>query len=117
MPFRIDPYQFPGRTKVQFTTSTAMPHLIYRACLATGTVSNTVYIQHAVAHALARDLMIPVEKILADLPAPRGPSGHLYDPAEGTMNRYSHVDGRDVALDQSGGQRRIGPANTIEEVR
>lgn len=112
MPFRIDPYQFPGRTKVQFTTSAQMPHLIYRACVATGTVSNTVYIQHAVAYALARDLMIPVEKILAELPEPRGPSKHLYDPADGTMNRY-----RDVALDQSGGRSRIGPANTIEEVR
>jgi hypothetical protein len=110
MPFRLTGEGFPNRAKIQFTTSAATPHLIYRACLVTRTVSNTVYCQHAIAEALSRDLGIPLEELLADLPTPRGPSAHLYDPAEGTMNRYS------VRVNQSGGQQRIGPANTIEEV-
>lgn len=110
MPYRLDSEGFPGRSKIQFTSSAAMPHLIYQACLATGTVSNTVYCQHAVAEALARDLGMPLADLLADLPAPRGPAKHLYDPAEGTMRRYG------IQADQSGGQRRIGPANTIEDV-
>lgn len=112
MPFRIDPYRFPNRAKVQFTTSAGMPNLIYKACLATGTLSNTVYIQHALAHALARDLNMDVGQILADLPTPRGPSAHLYDPDEHTMNRY-----HDIAHDQSGGRTMVGPGNTVEEVR
>lgn len=101
MPFRIDKDQFPNRAKVQFTTSASMPHMIYRACIATGTVSNTVYIQRAVAAALARDLNIPLEQVMADLPPPRGPSGHLWDPEEHGMRRMPV---------------RIGPANTVEEV-
>jgi hypothetical protein len=116
MPFRLHNEGFPDRTKIQFTTSLAMPHLIYRACKETGVVSNTVYVQHAVAYALARDLNIPVEKILADLPIPRGPAAHLYDPADGTMDRYgSHY--RSVVVDPTGGFTRIGPANTNEDVR
>lgn len=116
MPFRLHNEGFPDRTKIQFTTSITMPHLIYQACLATGCVSNTVYVQHAVAEALARDLNIPVEDLIADLPEPRGPAAHLYDPAENTMDRYgSHY--RSVVVDPSGGHVRIGPANTIENVR
>lgn len=112
MPFRLGKEGFPNRAKIQFTTSLAMPHLIYRACKATGIVSNTVYCQHAVAHALARDLGIPVETILADLPEPRGPGKHLFDPNDGAMNRSTNIQ-----YDQAGGTRFIGPANTIEEVR
>jgi hypothetical protein len=112
MPYRLDSEGFPNRAKIQFTTSAAMPSLIYRACLVTRCVSNTVYIQYAVAEALARDLNMPLDKVLADLPTPRGPSGHLYDPAEGTMNRY-----RNVVDDPSGGRLMIGPANTDEDVR
>ena len=108
MPFRLNEF----RSKIQFTSSAAMPHLIYRACLATGTVSNTVYCQRALAEALARDLGIDIDEILADLPEPRGPSKHVWDPAEGRLNRYAQVD-----TDQSGGRTFIGPANTIEEVR
>lgn len=68
MPFRLNEH----RAKVQFVTSAAMPFLIHRACGVTGHVSNTVYIQHAVAEALARDLDMPVEEITAALPPPRG---------------------------------------------
>lgn len=110
MPFRLDSEGFPGRAKIQFTTSASMPHLIYRACLATGIVSNTVYIQRAVAEALARDLNIPLDQVLADLPPPRGPSGHLWNPD-------SHGMSRSVTDDFTGGRLMIGPANTDENVR
>ena len=116
MPFRLAPEGFPDRTKIQFTTSLTMPHLIYKACLITGTVSNTVYCQHALVEALSRDLGIPAEDLLAELPPPRGPAKHLYDPAEGTMNRYG-TSYRNVAQDQAGGRFMVGPGNTVEEVR
>jgi len=112
MPFRLAKEGFPDRAKIQFTTSVEMPNLIYQACLVTDTVSNTVYVQRAVCEALARDLNIDVNRLLASLPDPRGPSKHLYDPAEGTMNRY-----RSVSTDQSGGRVMPGPGNTIENVR
>jgi len=102
MPFRLDGQWEGTRAKVQFTTSASMPHLIYKACLATGVVSNTVYIQKAVAEALARDLNLPLEQVVADLPAPRGPSAHLWDPETHGMRRMPV---------------RIGPANTVEEVQ
>ena len=110
MPFRLEPQGFPGRAKIQFTTNAAMPHQIYQACLATGIISNTVYCQRALCEALARDLQIPLDRLLAELPAPRSPAGHLYDPAEGTMRR-------DITYMQNGGAVFIGPANTDENVR
>jgi hypothetical protein len=116
MPFRIQPYEFPGRAKIQFTTSARMPSDIYHACLVTGTVSNTVYIQHALIDALSRDLRIPRATLLGALPPPRGPSVHLYDPAEQTMNRY-RKKARPITEDHTGGVHQIGPANTREEVR
>jgi hypothetical protein len=110
VPFRVGP-DYPDRAKVQFTTAAWMPYRIYRACLATGIVSNTVYCQHALCEALARDLGLDLHTMLDDLPAPRGPSGHLYDPGEHTMARVSITEHR------TGGVLRIGPANTVEEVR
>lgn len=92
----------PGTVKVQFATSREMPYMIYRACLATDTVSNTAYIQRAVAEALSRDLGIPVEEILQNIPPNRGPALHLFDPADQKQVRY---------------KPRVGPGNTIEEVR
>lgn len=94
MPFRLGD-RFPNRAKMQFTTSAAMPSLVYKACLATGVVSNTVYCQHAIAEALSRDLGIPLQDLLDDLPEPRGRSRDLI--ARGVV--------------------RTGPANTVEEVR
>src|SRR5262245_53281511 len=108
MPYRIDPIQFPFRAKIQFTTSAEMPNLIYRACQATGTVSGTVYLQHAVCAALARDLGLNEQDLLDRLPAPRGPAKHLYDPANPRKR---------VGKDNTGGTLVIGPANTNEEVR
>jgi hypothetical protein len=112
MPFRLGTEGFPNRAKIQFTTSLSMPHLIYQACKATGTVSNTVYCQHAIANALSRDLGIPVEEILNDLPVPRGPGKHLFDPNDGLMNRSTNIQ-----YDPTGGRVHIGPANTVEDVR
>lgn len=108
MPFRLDPQVYGEfRAKVQFTTSAEMPALVFKACLATGILSNTRYYQRAVCEALSRDLGIPLDDLLAALPASRGPSGHLYDPDEHTMARHP----------VSGYAARTGPANTIEEVR
>lgn len=110
MPFRLDE-KYGFRAKIQFTTSAEMPYLIYRACVATGTVSNTVYCQMAVAEALSRDLGIPLEDIVANLPTPRGPGKHVFDPSEGKM-----VRGKPITDDHTGGRVMIGPANTHEEV-
>lgn len=101
MPFRVGE-DWPGRAKIQFTTGNWMPAMIYRACLATGVPSNAVYCQRAVSEALARDLGLDLDELIGRLPPARGPSAHLYDPDEATMSRFK--------------QRRIGPANTVEEV-
>lgn len=73
MPFRLNA----NRAKVAFVTSARMPSLIYRAAAATGKPSNTVYIQHALAEAIARDLGINVEEILNELPEPRAQAAVL----------------------------------------
>lgn len=104
MPFRLDEF----RAKIQFTTFARMPHLIYRACHATDTVSNTVYIQRAVCEALARDLDIPLQDLLDLCPEPRSRAKHVWHETD---------PGLPIHKVQSGGRRRIGPANTIEEVR
>lgn len=88
MPFRLNEF----RAKIQFLTSAEMPSLIYRACVTTGTPSNTRYVQVAVAERLSRDLDIPVEDLLAKLPPTRDMNGLR-------------------------GQHAIGSANTVEEVR
>jgi hypothetical protein len=61
-----------------------------------------VYCQRAVCEALSRDLGIPLDQLLADLPPPRGPANHLFNPSEHTMNRFSTA---------------IGPTAGDEEVR
>lgn len=80
--------------------------LVYEACMKTGCPSNTVYYQWATCAALARDLNLDHDALLAALPPPRGPSAHLFDPTQPnhSMSRFW----KSVA---------IGPANTIEEVR
>lgn len=92
MPHRLNQF----RAKLQFVSFAAMPNMIYQACKATGTVSQTRYVQEAVCEKLARDLDIPVDHLYARLPAPRGPASALLVPPTG---------------------HRIGPANTVEEVR
>lgn len=106
----MSPYRLTEFTaKAQFTTSAQMPRLVYLACLATGICSNTAYYQTAVCERLSRDLGIPLQDLLDQLPPRRGPANHLFDPDQHTMNRS-------VAAHQSGGTFRIGPANTHEEV-
>jgi hypothetical protein len=115
VPFRLAQQGFPNRAKIQFTTAASHPYLIYRACLATDTPSNTVYMQHALVAALSRDLGISEAELLADLPRPRGPSAHLYDPDEHKLDRYGPKR-HGIAVDKAH-LVRIGPANTDEEVR
>ena len=94
-----------GTVKIQFASSMQMPYLIYQACMRTGVVSNTAYIQRAVAEALARDLDMPLADILANIPPNRGNAAHLFDPNDDRpRNQYKRVV-------------RVGPANTNEEVR
>ena len=95
MPFRLNEF----RAKIQFVTSAEMPSLIFKACTKTGTVSNTVYIQHAVAEALSRDLGIPLQDIVDRLPPPRGMASTLF------------------GMDRKPKRMLPGPANTVEEVR
>lgn len=108
MPFRLADQGFEFRAKVQFTTSAEMPFLVYEACKKIGCPSNTVYYQWATCAALARDLGLDHDELLANLPPPRGPAGHLFNPHEvnHAMSRY-----------EKGRPPLIGPANTIEEVR
>lgn len=112
MPFRIDEH----RSKIQFTSSAEMPYLIYRACIATGTVSNTVYLQHAVVAALARDLGLDPQPLLDALPPARGSAAALFNPSGGhPMDRYTTSAA--ITVDPTGGTIRIGPGNTVEEVK
>jgi hypothetical protein len=76
MPFRLDEF----RAKIQFIAPASWPHRIYKATLSTGTVSNTRYIQEAVAQRLAEDLDIPLETLLSELPTPRGHAKAVYGP-------------------------------------
>lgn len=105
MPFRLDD----AKAKIQFVTSAEMPSLIYKACLTSGVVSGTVYCQHALVAALARDLGLDEADLVARLPRPRGPANHLFDPVANPMNRYGVPSAPLGVL--------IGPGQTIEEVR
>lgn len=93
MPFRLDEF----RAKIQFVTMARMPNLIYKACVATGTPSNTRYIQEAVCAALSRDLQIDYQELLNELP-----------PGRGQASRLLHDTPRPT---------RTGPGNTVEEVK
>lgn len=75
MPFRLSDL----RAKIQFVTYAAMPSQITAAAKLTGKVSNTQYIQHAVCRQLAKDLGIPLDQLLEQLPPPKGPAAFLSD--------------------------------------
>ena len=85
MPYRLTEFT----AKVQFVTSARMPSLIYKAALATGKPSNTVYIQHAVCEALARDLDLDLDTLLEALPPPKGSAATLF---RGDQTRVKRVD-------------------------
>lgn len=78
MPFRLGP----DRKKIQFLTSASMPMMIFRAREPKGE-SQTRYIQIAVAQRLARDLQIPIEDILADLPPTHSERGDKFAKGRG----------------------------------
>lgn len=82
MPFRLDEH----RAKMQFVSSARTPSLVYEACLRTGIPSNTVYIQHAVCEALSRDLGIPLQDLLDDLPPPKGSAFYLLNGSRKPVN-------------------------------
>ena len=73
MPFRLND----ETAKIQFVTSAETPHLIYRACLATDTGSNTAWLQRAVAKALAADLGLDEAELLGHLPDTSGSGYYL----------------------------------------
>jgi hypothetical protein len=101
MPFRITE----DSSKIQFITSAAMPKRVYDACVATGTLLNTRYVQEAVCDALSRDLGIPLEDLLAELPPCRTRNMVLFDPD------HKGKDGKFIK------KARIGMRNTVEEVK
>lgn len=89
MPFRLNEF----RGKVQFVTSAEMPSLIFKACKVTNTRSNTVYCQRAVARALATDLGLDYDELIAKMP-----------PSRTTNTDFT-------------GHRQVGPGNTYESVK
>jgi hypothetical protein len=89
------PWRFTAnRARIDFMTSAAMPSQIYKAAKAKGFFSNTHYIQVALCEALARDLDMPLEELIAALPPHRGQE-------RGFVQKYP---------------ARVGPKNTVEEV-
>ena len=76
MPFRLNEF----RAKIQFIAPARFPSLIYQACLATDTVSNTRYIQEALCEKLARDLGLEYHDLLDELPPTRGAAGVRFGP-------------------------------------
>jgi hypothetical protein len=86
MPFRLND----ERAKIQWVTYAEMPHQIYQACLAKGTVSNTRYIQEAVCKALAEDLGIPYTSLLSRLPPSKGNAATLFDKDRKAAARGRH---------------------------
>lgn len=89
MPFRDTEH----RAKIQFQAAPETPSQIYAACQVTGHASMTRYVQYAVCAALARDLGLDYETLIAHLPPTRTDSTGM----------RTH--------------RRPGAGNTIEEVR
>ena len=73
MPFRLNS----DRKKIQFLTAASMPMRIYDARQKRGISSQTRYIQLAVCRALADDLGLDYEELVAELPEWRqGLAGH-----------------------------------------
>jgi hypothetical protein len=88
MPFRTDE----NRTTIHFLTFAEMPSMIYEACKAKDVPSNTRYVQEAICRRLADDMGYDYDVLVDHLP-----------PGRRTVPTFNT-------------QRRIGPANTHEEV-
>ena len=67
------PFRGYGETsvKVQFATSLRAPSLLRRAAEKTGCLSSTEYLQRIMVEALSRDLDLPIEELVAELPRGR----------------------------------------------
>ena len=89
MPFRTGP----GRTTIHFLTFTEMPSMIFEACKQHDVPSNTRYVQEAICRRIADDMGYEYDELVAAL-----------TPGRRTTPAFN-------------GHRRIGPANTHEEVR
>jgi len=89
MPHRINEF----RAKIQFITFAEMPSLIYRACKATNTVSNTRYIQEAVCRRLSEDLGLDLEGLLAALPEPKANAAVLIGPSRKPEKKPRNLTG------------------------
>jgi hypothetical protein len=85
MPFRVNEH----RAVIRFITFARMPSLIYKACLATSTPSNTRYVQEAICARLARDMGIPYESLLAELPPCRTNAATLFDGSRKAVKNYA----------------------------
>jgi hypothetical protein len=92
MPFRLNEH----RTTIKIITFAQMPSLIYRACLATGTVSNTRYIQEAICEKLARDGIEPVESLKAKLPPSRTNAATLFDGSRKAVGGKNYVASKNI---------------------
>jgi len=99
MPFRLDEKYGEFRAKIQFTTAAWMPYQIYKACLATGILSNTRYCQLAVCEKLAKDLDLDLDELISQLPTGRTTSNYLFDPTgENTSTPGPKPDGENPRL-------------------
>lgn len=57
-----------GKRRLEFAVSDRTPHLARKAATKLGYPSMTTYMQRVVCEALSRDLGIPLEELLAELP-------------------------------------------------
>lgn len=90
MPFRLTE----TTTKIQFVDHVAKKMMITKAAEATGKVSVTQYIQHAIIDALVRDLGVDRDSLLELLPPPKGPAGYLK-----TGTRHSQPKAKPAEVD------------------
>lgn len=81
-------------SKIQFCAPMNYPYLINKAAKATDVPSQTRYIQLAVAKALARDLGIPEQEIIASLPPTRGVAAALFGGDRRAIKRTAPRPGR-----------------------
>jgi len=93
-------------TAIHFRCNNEMPMMVYRACVATNTISNTRYIQEAVVARLAKDLGYDEQALIDLLPPSKTKSRHIWHPTENSKypNRIKDYD------------ERIGGIKTVEDV-
>jgi len=65
--------------KIQFATCSRHPSLITKAAKVRGYPSNTAYLQRVVAEALSKDLDIPLQELIDELPPLTGAGRHFIE--------------------------------------